>query len=93
MNRQELKDKGFECICSQNSESRVELWAKLTGYENNISYIFYLPENDTTIEETRSVISYTKLNMFSILAEYMQEKFIRNKIPYNENHIWKKGEG
>ena len=44
LNKQDLIDKGYKHVCTQNSESKIELWAKFNGYKDTIVYLYYIPK-------------------------------------------------
>ena len=50
MNKQQLINNGFKHICTKNSISKVELYAKFNGYSDIITYLFYSQELDTTLD-------------------------------------------
>lgn len=74
MNKQDLIDKGYKHVCTQNSESKIELWAKFNGYKDTVVYLYYSPKMDMVLEQTRQVISYTQLDMMAQMRD-------KNRIP------------
>ena len=46
MNKQSLINNGYKHICTQNSKSKMELWARFNGYKDTIVYLYYIPEAD-----------------------------------------------
>lgn len=92
MNKQDLVNGGYRHICTQNSESKMELWAKFSGYQDIISYLYYMPETDVTLEQTKKCISYTQLDMMAQMRDKMREDFVKMDLEYNKEDIWKSNE-
>ena len=67
---------------------KTEIWAKFTGHEDTISYVYYNPKNDTVIENTRQTISYTYLDMLAQMRDKMRENFLKEDIKYDNSCIW-----
>lgn len=49
MNKQSLINDGYKRICTQNSKSKMELWARFNGYKDTIVYLYYIPETDMVL--------------------------------------------
>jgi len=88
LNKQDLIDKGYKHICTQNSESKIELWAKFNGYKDTIVYLYYIPKMDMVLEQTRQVISYTQLDMMAQMRDKMRTDFVKLNIEYDKENIW-----
>ncbi len=88
MNKQQLIDNGFKHICTQNSSSKMELYAKFNGYKDNITYLYYSPELDTALEQTKRVISYTELDMMAQMRDIMRNDFVKMNLDYDKDNIW-----
>ena len=82
LNKQDLIDKGYKHVCTQNSESKIELWAKFNGYRDTIVYLYYIPKMDMVLEQTRQVISYTQLDMMAQMRDKMRIDFVKLNIEY-----------
>jgi len=88
LNKQDLIDKGYKHVCTQNSESKIELWAKFNGYRDTIVYLYYIPKMDMVLEQTRQVISYTQLDMMAQMRDKMRTDFVKLNIEYDKENIW-----
>lgn len=88
MDKQDLINQGYKYIATQNCDIETEIWAKFTGYEDTISYVYYNPQNDTVIENTRQTISYTYLDMLAQMRDKMRENFLKEDIKYDNSCIW-----
>lgn len=88
MNKQDLIDTGYKHVCTQNSESKIELWAKFNGYKDTIVYLYYIPKMDMVLEQTRQVISYTQLDMMAQMRDEMRTDFVKLNIEYDKENIW-----
>ena len=88
MNRQDLINDGYKHICTQNSESQMELWAKFNAYMDIISYLYYIPETDTGLEQTKQTISYLQLDMMAQMRDKMREDFVKLNVEYDKENIW-----
>lgn len=88
MNKQDLIDNGFKYICTQNSESKLELWAKFNGYRDTIVYLYYIPEKDLALKQTQQAISYTQLDMMAQMRDQLREDFVKLNIEYDKDNIW-----
>ena len=88
MDKQTLINNGYKHICTQNSASKIELWAKFNGYEDVISYLYYYPETDTALKQTRQTISYLQLDMMAQMRDKMREDFLKLGIKYDNGNIW-----
>lgn len=89
MNKQNLINDGYRYICTQNSESKMELWAKFSGYQDTISYLYYVPDTDMVLEQTRRTISYTQLDMMGQMRDKMREDFLKLGVEYDDENIWR----
>ena len=87
MNKQDLIDKGYKHVCTQNSESKIELWAKF-GYKDTVVYLYYSPKMDMVLEQTRQVISYAQLDMMAQMRDKMRTDFVKLNIEYDKENIW-----
>lgn len=87
-NKQKLVDDGYKYICAQNSQSRMELWAKFNGYADIIIYLYYVPETDLILEQTKQTISYTHLDMMGQMRDKMREDFEKLDIEYDKRDVW-----
>ena len=90
MNKQDLINDGYKHISTQNSESKMELWARFNGYKDTIVYLYYVPEIDTALEQTRQTISYTQLDMMAQMRDKMRDDFFKLNIEYDKENIWQK---
>lgn len=88
MNKQDLINNGYKHICTQNSETQMELWAKFNGYMDTISYLYYIPETDTALEQTRQTISYLQLDMMAQMRDKMRVDFVKLNVKYDKENIW-----
>lgn len=88
MNKQDLINSGYKHICTQNSEAQMQLWAKFNGYMDTISYLYYVPETDTALEQTRQTISYSQLDMMAQMRDKMREDFVKLNVKYDKENIW-----
>ena len=88
MNKQDLINKGYKHVCTQNSESKIELWAKFNGYKDTIVYMYYVPETDIVLEQTRQTISYTYLDMMAQMRDKMRNDFLKFDVEYDKENIW-----
>lgn len=88
MNKQNLINNGYKHICTQNSETQMELWAKFNGYMDTISYLYYIPKADITLEQTRQTISYLQLDMMVQMRDKMRADFVKLNVKYDKENIW-----
>lgn len=88
MNKQDLINDGYRHICTQNSESKMELWARFNGYKDTIVYLYYVPEKDMVLEQTRQTISYTHLDMMAQMRDKMRNDFLKFDVEYDKENIW-----
>lgn len=88
MNKQDLINNGYKHICTQNSETQMELYAKFNGYMDTISYLYYIPETDTALEQTRQTISYLQLDMMAQMRDKMRVDFVKLNVKYDKENIW-----
>ena len=88
MNKQDLINNGYQHICTQNSETQMELWAKFNGYMDTISYLCYIPETDNALEQTRQTISYLQLDMLAQMRDKMRSDFVKLNVKYDKENIW-----
>lgn len=88
MNKQDLINNGYKHICTQNSGTQMELWAKFNGYMDTISYLYYIPETNTALEQTRQTISYSQLDMMAQMRDKMREDFVKLNVKYDKENIW-----
>ena len=88
MNKQDLINNGYQHICTQNSETQMELWAKFNGYMDTISYLYYIPETDNALEQTRQTISYLQLDMLAQMRDKMRSDFVKLNVKYDKGNIW-----
>lgn len=88
LNKQDLIDKGYKHVCTQNSERKIELWAKFNGFKDTIVYLYYIPKMDMVLEQTRQVISYTQLDMMAQMRDKMRTDFVKLNIEYDKENIW-----
>lgn len=88
MNKQELIKNGYKHICTQNSGNKMELWAKFSGYQDTITYLYYIPETDVALAQTKRCISYTHLDMMAQMRDKMREDFVKMDLEYNKEDIW-----
>lgn len=89
MNKQDLIKNGYKHICTQNSKNEMELWAKFTGYQDVITYLYYVPESDVALKQTEKCISYTQLDMMAQMRDKMSEDFVKMDLEYNKEDIWR----
>lgn len=88
MNKQELITNGYKYIATQNSETKIELWAKFNGYMDMITYLYYFPEADIALKQSERQISYTQLDMMAKMRDKMKEDFTKKDLKYNKEDIW-----
>lgn len=88
MNKQDLIKNGYKHICTQNSESKIELWARFNGYKDTIVYLYYVPETDMVLEQTRQTVPYTQLDMMAQMRDKMREDFLKRDVEYDKENIW-----
>ena len=88
MNKQDLINNGYKHMCTQNSGTQMELWAKFNGYMDTISYLYYIPETTTALEQTRQTISYLQLDMMAQMRDKMRTDFVKLNIEYDKENIW-----
>ena len=89
MNKQDLMNDGYRYICTQNSESKMELWARFNGCKDIIVYLYYVPDTDTVLEQTRQTTSYTQLDMMAQMRDRMREDFLKLDIEYDKENVWR----
>lgn len=90
MNKQDLINGGYKHMCTQNSKNKIELWARFNGYRDTIVYLYYVPETDMVLEQTRHTISYTELDMMAQMRDKMRDDFFKLNIEYDKENIWQK---
>lgn len=88
MNKQELITNGYKYIATQNSETKIELWAKFNGYMYMITYLYYFPEADIALKQSERQISYTQLDMMVKMRDKMREDFFKLDVEYDKENIW-----
>lgn len=66
----------------------MELWAKFNGYMDTISCLYYVPETDTVLKQTKQTISYLQLDMLAQIRDKMREDFIKLNVKYDKKNIW-----
>lgn len=88
MNKQSLINNGYKHICTQNSKSKMELWARFNGYKDTIVYLYYIPETDMVLEQTRQTVPYTQLDMMAQIRDKMREDFLKLDVEYDKENIW-----
>ena len=88
LNKQDLIDKGYKYICTQNSKSKMELWARFNRYKDTIVYLYYIPETDMVLEQTRQTVSYTQLDMMAQMRDKMREDFLKLDVEYDKDNFW-----
>ena len=66
----------------------MELWAKFNGYQDTIAYLYYIPETDVALEQTKKCISYTQLDMMAQMRDKMREDFVKIELEYDKEGIW-----
>lgn len=42
MNKKDLISNGYKYVCTQNFKNKMELWAKFSGYQDTITYLWAL---------------------------------------------------
>ncbi len=89
MTKGELLDSGFKYISTQNSDTKIELWAKFTGWEDAIQYIYYFPEENKTSPIVMTT-SYMQLEMFAQMRDSLRVDFFKQDIKYDSTQIWTK---
>lgn len=88
MTKQEMINHDYKYITTQNNESKMELWAKFNGYMDTIVYLYYSPEIDVALEQTRQTISYLQLDMMAQMRDKMREDFVKLDVEYDKSCIW-----
>ena len=88
MTKQEMINQGYKYVATQNNESKMELWAKFNGYMDTIVYLYYSPEIDVALEQTRQTISYLQLDMMAQMRDKMREDFLKLDAEYDKSCIW-----
>jgi len=88
MNKQSLINDGYKRICTQNSKSKMELWARFNGYKDTIVYLYYIPETDMVLEQTRQTVPYTQLDMMAQMRDKMREDFLKLDVEFDKENIW-----
>ena len=89
MNKQGLIKQGYKYIATQNNDaSKMELWAKFNGYLDTVVYVYYIPESDIALEQTKSTISYLQLDMMAQMRDKMREDFLKLDVEYDKSCIW-----
>lgn len=83
-----MVNQGYKYVATQNDECKMELWAKFNGYMDTIVYLYYSPENDVALEQTRQTISYLQLDMMAQMRNKMREDFLKLDIEYDKSCIW-----
>lgn len=90
MNKQDLINSRYEYICTQNSplsENKMELWAKFSGYQDMIIYLYYIPETDTTLDQPSQTISYAQLDMMAQMRDKMRKHSVKLDIEYDKENV------
>lgn len=54
-----------------------------------ITYLYYIPDTDVALEQTKRCISYTQLDMMAQMRDKMREDFVKMDLEYNKKEIWK----
>ena len=88
MTKQEMINQGYKYVATQNNGSKMELWAKFNGYMDTVVYLYYNPEIDVALEQTRQTISYLQLDMMAQMRDRMREDFLKLDIEYDKSCIW-----
>ena len=88
MTKQEMIKQGYKYIATQNNENKMELWAKFNGYMYTVVYLYYSPEIDVALEQTRQTISYLQLDMMAQMRDRMREDFLKLNVEYDKSCIW-----
>ena len=55
---------------------------------DTVVYLYYSPEIDVALEQTRQTISYLQLDMMAQMRDRMREDFLKLDIEYDKNCIW-----
>lgn len=66
----------------------INIWAKFNGYMDTISYLYYIPETNTALEQTRQTISYLQLDMMAQMRDKMRADFVKLNVKYDKENIW-----
>ena len=53
-----------------------------------IVYLYYIPETDIVLEQTRQTIPYTQLDMMAQMRDKMREDFLKLDVEYDKENIW-----
>lgn len=88
MTKQEMIKQGYKYVATQNNESKIELWAKFNEYMDTVVYLYYNPEIDVTLEQTKQTISYLQLDMMAQMRDKMREDFLKLDVEYDKSCIW-----
>lgn len=88
MTKQEMINQGYKYVATQNDENKIELWAKFNGYMDTVVYLYYVPETDVALEQTRKTISYLQLDMMAQMRDKMREDFLKLNVEYDKSCIW-----
>lgn len=88
MTKQEMINQGYKYVATQNNDSKLELWAKFNGCTDTVIYLYYSPEIDMALEQTRNAISYLQLDMMAQMRDKMREDFLKLGVKYDKNCIW-----
>ena len=88
MTKQEMINQGYKYVATQNNENKMELWAKFNEYMDTIVYLYYSPEIDVALEQTRQTISYLQLDMMAQMRDKMREDFLKLDVEYDKSCIW-----
>ena len=88
MTKQEMINQSYKYVTTQNNESKIELWAKFNGSMDTIVYLYYSPEVDVALEQTRQTISYLQLDMMAQMRDKMREDFLKLDVEYDKSCIW-----
>lgn len=88
MNKQELKEKGFKYIATQNCDSNIEVWARFSGWKDVIQYHYYYPKENTTVNPAVMTINYTQLQMFDYMNKVLNVDFFNKDIEYDKDNVW-----
>ncbi len=69
--RQELEERGFKFICK--NQDNLEVWAKFTGFEDNIQWTYYREDIPICGIQTTD---FNKINLFRNMFDKMNEEFL-----------------
>ena len=87
MTKQDLIDRKFKYMSTQNCINKTEVWAKFSGYEDVIHYCYYFPKEDTT--SPIMITTYvSQLDMLAQMRDKLREDFLSLNIQYDKDCIW-----